>query len=341
MQRRTILRLSASSLALAALTPLRTQAQIRELRILEAGGLSGDSIEAAYIQPYTAKTGIRVIRESPTTLGKLQAMVRSQNITSALVEAIDSDLFSARLLGLLEPLDWDTIAPAPMFEEARQPDAFGWQYFSVIMAYAKDAKPLNTWADFWNVTQFPGGRTLPDYHNFSLPIALLADGVALDALYPLDVDRAFASLEKIKRHVTVWWQAGSQPPQLLQDREVVYGTAFSGRVMNNPSIIASYNQGLLGLTYFVVPKGTDPERKRLAMGLLHEMSLLQNQIKALEIIPYPGSSLDIASALPSDRLDLYPTTPVNLKKQARMKPMLTPQEVQQIERRWQTFKLSL
>ena len=58
-------------------------------------------------------------------------------------------------------------------------------------------KPLS-WADFWNVKDFPGKRALPDYASYALPLALLADGVKPENLYPLDVDRAFASLQKIK-----------------------------------------------------------------------------------------------------------------------------------------------
>jgi len=342
MQRRTILRLSASSLALAALTPWRAQAQIRALRMIEAGGPSGDSIEAAYIQPFSAKTGVKVIRESPTSVGKLQAMVRSRNITAALVELPgETDLAFARFMNLLEPLDWDAIDPAPIFDQARQPDAFGWQYFSTIMAWVQEAKPLHTWANFWNVKDFPGVRALPDYPAYALPAALLADGVARDAVYPMDVDRAFASLERIKPHISVWWQSGAQPAQLLQDREISYAMAWSGRVVGQPNIQHTYQQGLLDLSYFVVPKGIEPARKALAMKLLHEMSLLQNQIRALDIVPYPGSSTQIDTALPQEKLALYPTSPNNVKQQVPMQQTWTPEEVQQVERRWQNFKLSL
>src|SRR5690606_38883873 len=173
----------------------------KELRMLESGGPSGDSIEQAYIKPFTEKTGIKVVRESPTSTGKLQAMVQSGNITSTLVELGATNVVMARTLGLIEPLDWDAIKPGPLYEEAKWPDAFGYQYFSTIMAWRKGEKPLATWADFWNVKEFPGKRALPDYPSYTLALALLADGVKPEELYPLDVDRAFASLEKLKDHV--------------------------------------------------------------------------------------------------------------------------------------------
>ena len=113
-----------------------------------------------------------------------------------------------------------------------------------------------------DVEAFPGKRALPDYPSFILPMALLGDGVPVDELYPLDLDRAFASLEKIKDSVAVWWQAGAQPPQLLQDNEVQYAIAWSGRVAGQEGIAYSFNEGQLDLAFFVVPKGPIPTRRR-------------------------------------------------------------------------------
>jgi putative spermidine/putrescine transport system substrate-binding protein len=316
-------------------------AQVKEFRILESGGPSGDSIEKAYIKPFTARTGIKVIRENPTSLGKVQAMVASKHITTVLVELGGTNLFQARSMGLLEPLDWKKINPDPMFPEAKLPDGFGYQYFSTIMAWAKGAKPMNSWADFWNVKDFPGKRALPDYPGYTLPLALLADGVKPKDLYPLDIDRAFKSLNKIKNSVAVWWKAGAQSPQLLEDKEVKYAAAWSGRVVGNPKLDYTYKQGLLQVSYFAVPKGASPQIKEAAMGLLHEMSKPENQAIAAEIVPYTGASPTIQNKLPADRLDDYPTSPNNKAIQALSDPSWTAGNAKEIERRWQEFKLGL
>src|SRR5690606_373819 len=120
--------------------------------------------------------------------------------------------------------------------DAKDDYAIGWSYFSSVMAWRSDTKAPTTWADFWNVKDFPGKRTLPDVPSMVLPVALLADGVPMDKLFPLDIDRAFRSLEKIRDHVSVWWTAGSQPPQLLQDKEVSYAMTYSGRVYGKKDI---------------------------------------------------------------------------------------------------------
>lgn len=335
----------AAMTACAAFGPLTAHGQAgaapKEIRILESGGASGDSIEQAYIKPFTARTGIKVTRESPTSAGKLQAMVQSKNITSVLVELGATNVVAARALGLLEPLDWTAINPAPVYPEAKWPDAFGYQYSSTIMAWGKGSKQPKTWADFWNVKDFPGKRALPDYPGYSLPLALLADGVAPDKLYPLDIDRAFASLQKIKGSVAVWWKAGAQAPQLLENKEVAYSAAWSGRIVGNPKIDYTYNQGLLQLAYFVVPKGADPAAKAAAMGLLHEMSKLENQLVATNVIPYTGASPGIEKMVPKEKIDDYPTTEANKKLQVQADPTWTADNAKLIEKRWQEFKLGL
>lgn len=38
-------------------------------------------------------------------------------------------------------------------------------------------------------------------------------GVPADRLYPMDIDRIFASLDKIKPHIRKWWGTGSEIQQ--------------------------------------------------------------------------------------------------------------------------------
>ncbi|MFT4193217.1 ABC transporter substrate-binding protein [Ottowia sp.] len=332
------------ALASAALCLTAASAQgqpLKEIRMLEAGGDSGEAVQAAYIEPFQKKTGIRVVRENPTSLGKLKAMVASKNITTPIVLVPSSWLAQAKAENLLEPLDWAAIKPQPITAQAQDPYAIGWSYFSNVMAWRSDVKAPKTWADFWNVADFPGKRSLMDDPAAVLPVALLADGVPMDKLFPLDVDRAFRSLEKIRPHVAVWWTAGSQPPQLLQDKEVAYAMTFSGRVYGKPGISFTYNQGILDLSYFGVPKGASAEQKAVAMQFFHELTLPENQLVAMARIPYSGASTNLDKMLTADKAPLYPTTSGNAKLQfvndlAQWK-LIAPK----VEKRWQQFKLGM
>ncbi len=317
------------------------QAAVTSFRMVEAGGPSGDSIEQGYIVPFTKKTGITVTRESPAGYGKLRGMVDAKAVTAPLFELGSGELEQALALDLLEPLDWAAINPEPIFEDAKHAYGFGYQYYSTIMAWREGTKAPSNWKEFFDVENFPGKRALPDYPSYLLPMAALADGVPLEELYPLDLDRAFGLLERIKDHVSVWWQAGAQPPQLLADKEVDYAIAWSGRVVGLPGIVASFNEGQLDLAYFVVPKGADPEEKAAAMGLLHEMSVAENQAVAAGVISYTGPSERLDALLPQDRLDQYPTSAVNRGKQMLLNGPWWFENTDEVEVRWQEFKLGL
>ena len=78
----------------------------------------------------------------------------------------------------------------------------------------------NSWADFWNVEKFPGRRALRRDALWTMEAAMKADGVKDDAFYPLDVDRAFRSLDRIKPHIKTWWSDNSQAQQLMEQEEV-------------------------------------------------------------------------------------------------------------------------
>jgi putative spermidine/putrescine transport system substrate-binding protein len=314
---------------------------ITELRMTEAGGPSGDSIEQGYLNPFSEKSGVAVVRENPSGLGKLRAMVEAGAVTSVVLELSSPELEQAKALDLVEPLDWDAIDPMPMFEEAKDEKGYGYQFYSTIMAWREDAEAPQSWQDFWDVEAFPGKRALPDYAAYILPMALLADGVAVAELYPLDLDRAFASLEKIKDHVAVWWQAGAQPPQLLKDNEVQYAVAWSGRVAGQDGIDYTFADGQLDIAFFVVPKGASAEQKALANGIFYEMSVPENQAVAAEVVSYTGNSPELEPLLPQDRLGEFPTTKANKDVQHLADAKWWFENAEEVETRWQEFKLGL
>src|SRR5256885_16366801 len=58
---------------------------------------------------------------------------------------------------------------------------------------------------FFLMIRRPPRSTLFPYTTlFRSEFALIADGVALDKLYPIDIDRAFRSLDRIKKDVVKW-----------------------------------------------------------------------------------------------------------------------------------------
>lgn len=341
MERRQFNQLAAiAAPALAFGFAAQANAQIKEIRMIESGGKSGESIDE-YIKPFRTKTGVNCVRESPNPLGKLRAMIESGKITACTYELGSGTLAQARQLNLVEPLDWAAIDPKPMFPEAKHDYGIGYQYFSTVMAWRKGVKTPGNWADFFNTKDFPGKRTLPDYPQYTLPFVLLSEGVAVDKLFPLDVDKAIAKLLSIKKDISVLWKAGAQAPQLLKDNEVQYGISWSGRVAGVPEIEFTFNQGMLDLSYICVPRGTPAAEKALAMKLLHEMTVAENQARAAQIISYTGCSPDLDALLPKDKVGEFPTAKANKSKQWLQNPPYWLANGEAVSKKWEQFKLNL
>ncbi len=159
--------------------------------------------------------------------------------------------------------DHRTVDQEPFKRRACSRNGIASHAFATVIGYRTDKYPNGgpkDWKDFWDVAKIPGPRSLQRYPVRVLPFALLADGVPVDKLYPLDVDRAFKSLDKIKPHVRVWWTAGNQSTQILRDGEVNMIGIWHGRYFDaldaSAPVAMTWNQGEIEVAYWVVAKGT-------------------------------------------------------------------------------------
>jgi putative spermidine/putrescine transport system substrate-binding protein len=341
MKRRSFVAGAAAGVSTFGILSAGARAQSKEIRMIESGGLSGDSIQAGYIEPLKKKFGINVVRESPSSLGKLRALVESGQTSTTLFELGSSVMVQAKKLGLIEKIDWAAVDPAAMYPEAKNEYGFGYQYFSTIMAWRADAKAPKNFTEFFDTKAFPGKRCLPDYPHYCLGFAAQAAGVPVDKLFPLDVDLAFKKLNEIKKDVSVWWKAGAQPPQLLKDNEVQYVICWSGRVVGDPAFGMNFTGGKADLSYFGIVKGSKPEDKAAAYKLMHEMSLPENQAKAAEVISYTGPSPNLDPLLPKDKLAQFPSSAQNKAIQYFENAEWWAENGEAVNKKWEAFKLSL
>src|SRR3546814_17101152 len=84
--------------------------------------------------------------------------------------------------------------------------------------YGDDAP--TTMADFFDVERFPGNRSMYKWGVSSWEAALLADGVAPDALYPLDIERAHEKILALKDDVISFWGGGAESQTVLLTGEI-------------------------------------------------------------------------------------------------------------------------
>jgi len=330
--------LLAGAAALALSVPAAAE-PAAELHVLHAGGQWGDAITTCVENDMAANMGIKVIPETPGGLAKLRAIVESGNITHTAYDMETSELVRARELGLIEPIDWAKVDPYPIFDEAKQPDAFGSSYYSTVMAMRTDVPEVTNWVEFFDTEKFPGKRALPDYPGFVLTFAAMGDGVPMDQLFPLDLDRAFKTLERIKDD-TIWWQAGAQPPQLLQDNEAQYAISWSGRVVGKEGVKVNFNEGMLDISWFVIAKGADPAQVEAAYVWFKEQTKPEAQKCIMQYVSYPGPIPGIEGLVPPEKAAEMPTYGPNKDVQWLQNGSWWVENADEVERRWQEFKLA-
>jgi putative spermidine/putrescine transport system substrate-binding protein len=148
-----------------------------------------------------------------------------------------------------------------------------------------------------------------------LEAALLADGVAPKDLYPLDVDRAFAVLDKVRSQVAVWWTSGAQNTQILQSGEIDMSDTWSARAFAAIDSGAPVNivwNGLYSIDGWSIPLGT-PKLKQ-AREFVRFCMHPERQAAYSSIVANGPSNLKAYNFIKPERAKLLPTLPENLKE---------------------------
>jgi putative spermidine/putrescine transport system substrate-binding protein len=325
--------------------PSEPAAQEKVVVFNSSGGALDEAQRKVFSDPFEKETGIRVIHTAPTNFAKLKAMIESNNIEWDITELPPRDFVRAVQMGYLEPIDYSVIQKADMVPEFVHSHAVPGGFYSTVMAYNKNKFSADnhpkTWAEYWDVKKFPGRRALRNSPAEHLEIALLADGVPPDKLYPLDVDRAFKSLDKIKPHISVWWTVGAQPAQLLTDGEVDLTTAWNGRITDiqrkGAPVEIEWNQAILALSYYGIVKGA--KHKDLAMQYFAFRMRPDRQAEWVKTLPYPGASKKMYDLLDPEVAKILPTYPENLKKAVSVNQEWWLENADKIQERWNAWML--
>lgn len=301
---------------------LAFQAQAETLTVVSFGGQNKNAQEKAFYQPFTAAgKGDIQAGEYNGEMAKIRAMVQTGQVGWDIVEVEGPELRRGCDEGLFEPLDWSKLGDKAGYVTGSATECgAGIFLWSTVLTYdaQKLKKAPTSWADFWNVTEFPGKRGLRKSAKFTLEIALLADGVKREDVYPLlatqaGVDRAFHKLDQLKPSIQ-WWESGAQPLQWLVAGDVVMSSAYNGRVgaaaKEGHAFKMVWDNSLYDLDSWAIVKGSP--HKALAEQFIAFANQPENQKVFAENIPYgPTNKKTIALLDPAIAANL-PTAPANL-----------------------------
>ena len=272
-------KLTNKLVAIAAMSAFTAGSAVAsDLTVVSWGGAYTKSQVEAYHKPWMAKTGKTIVSEDyGGGIAEIKAQVESGNVTWDVVDVELSDAIRACDEGLLEEIDHSTLPAAPDGTPAADDFLPGTLHDCAVSniiwssVYVYDSSKVRNWnapktmADFFNTDAYPGKRGMRKNPKVTLEFALIADGVPTSEVYDVlgteeGVARAFAKLDTIKDDI-VWWEAGAQPPQLLADGEVIFTTAWNGRVFNavaaeDQTFEMVWDGQIYDLDLWVIPKGS-------------------------------------------------------------------------------------
>lgn len=294
-----------------------------EVRVSSSGGAFAEAEMAAYWQPFSEMSGITVVPVEGFSGAQVKAQVDSGNVQFDVVSFDYLNVLSLLREGdYFEPINYDLIDTENIDPKFQQEFGLGNLGVGTVMNYRTDAFPDNppsSWADFWDLENFPGPR---NWMSGSIGIspflegALLADGVAKDELYPLDIERAFNKLTEIRDDIVKFWESGAQSAQLMADGETVMGVAWNGRIADlqdqGVPVEISWEGGMLVFNHYAVLKGSPNVEN--AMKFIAFATMAIPQARRSILLPYGFTNNKAAEYLSEDVLQRLPTSPAYADK---------------------------
>lgn len=310
----------------------------------------GGSIQQAqrevYFNSFEKATGVKVVDVAGVNLAKIKAMVEAKNAEWDVIQSLGMWIKPGAALGLWEPLDYSVIDKSGVPDFLALPQALGNTMYGMILAYNTNAFPPGkepkSWTDYWNVKDFPGRRGMQDAPRYTLDLALLASGTPKDKLYPLDIDGAFASLDRIKKDVSVWWKQWPQAPQLLASQEIVMTLTSHTRIFDlqqkeKVPLGIQWQDALLTVDNLSVIKGA--KNKAAAMQLVNWMNKPDLQAEFARKTAIGPANEKALAMLDDDVKRRLPTFYYGQGKMVAVNSDWWADHLEQLEERWNAWKL--
>ena len=298
--------------------PAIAQSKPEQLVIASGGGALDEAYKAAYFDSFTEKTGIKIITAPYAGLARIQAMIEAGNVDLDVLNIDAAEAPVAGLKGWLEPIDWSLFDRSRVLAVAARDDHVYAEVAAKVLAWNTGSfpdSPPEGWVDMWNLEAFPGVRSLWKQAFQTLEVALMGAGVPKDQIYPIDVERGLASLDKIRDEL-IWWDSGGQSAQFLIDGESDVGSTWNGRVFgpknDGAPIDYTFNDALFVSGSWCVVKGA-PNLKWSMEFIAHTLDP-ERQAVYSQHIPYGPVVPEALKLLPPERLALLPSSEENFGK---------------------------
>ena len=288
--------------------------------VVATAGVGGylDALNAAFFDPFSEATGAAVQHQAfgRDGIANLIDQVEHDEVVWDLVLIPASEVLPLAQGLYLEPIDYAVVDPAALYEQAAMQHGVGAMYYSTAMvsAAAVEQDP-ESWVDFWDLEQFEGTRALRRHPVGTMEFALLADGVPQDDLFPLDVPRAFAALERI-REATIFYEDNKQPVELVRTGQVGLASAWNVRSVL-PDVVSlvdlHWQGGMISADSWAIPRGA--ENLDVAMSFINFATRAVPSANFSLLQPFGPANRDAFAMIRPDVQAMLPTAPENIDAQ--------------------------
>lgn len=330
----------------AVLTPIASVDAQQTVVFSGWGGSIQQAQRDVYFNSFEKATGIKVVDISGVSLAKIKAMVEARNVEWDVVQSIGMWIKPGAAAGYWEELDYSVIDKSGVPDFLAQRHALGNTMYGMILAYNTKAFPAGkepkSWNDYWNVKEYPGRRGMLDAPRYTLDVAVIASGTPKDRIYPLDVEKGFAALDKIKGNVDVWWKQWPQAPQLLASQEIVMTLTSHTRIFDlqqneKAPVAMQWQDSLLTVDNLSVIKGT--KNRDAAMKLVNWMNKPELQAEFARKTAIGPANEKAMAMLDEDVKKRLPTYYYAQGKMVAVDSDWWADNLQKLEERWNAWKL--
>ena len=323
------------------------------MRVASLGGSFEDAQNKGVFEPFEKESGIKVKLVAYTGPSQVVAQQRTGNIEWDAIVMSKGAMLSLNKQGYVEKIDYDRIdkrelagipnGTDPSVRRAEHP----LQPRHLLQHQADSCgKSPDHWAEVWDTNKFPGQRSLGAFSGSLTPdleFALLADGVPMDKLYPLDIDRAFKSLDRIRPSVAKFWTTGAMSPQMLTDGQISVGSAYINRIgdliADRRACGVRMEPGQGPEQLLVHPE----EREELRQRNEAHRAMRPHQAQAGFSTAHPHGTCQFARVRPPGQGScrrILPSSPENLKKQFIYNDEWWADNRDAVQKRWDQWALS-
>jgi putative spermidine/putrescine transport system substrate-binding protein len=319
-------------------------AQQSPVTIVTFGGFYAEVQRKTLFQPASERLRIPFREDTGGDLPQIRAQVTANAVTWDIVTPSSTDCLRAANEGLLTEMDYRIVDTTGIDPSLVHRFFVANDFYSLVLTWSSTKYGANgptSWADFFDTRRFPGRRSLPARPNGTLEIALLADGVPMDQLYPLDVERAFRKLESLGRDLTSLWRLGGQSVQLMKDGEVDMIAMFNGRaegaIADGVRLGYTFNQGIMTFSCWGVPRGA--RNAPAAMRFINEFLKPAGMAEAAKLIPYGPAQMLVyqGGMIPANVAKTLPTSPENIRLQVNQNLEYWIENGPRLQERWDRF----